>query len=450
MNRQTAFSSDRTILLVLFGLSAILIGIIAMLFNLTWLLPFAAVGLGLIILVHPTWGLLLFATLLPLESSFLLLSSAGATITRLLGIFVFGAWFLRTSFSQLKIKIPQELKLGIAFVAWGSLSFFWAYSKNATAARMLTAVQLLMLMMLVVNMIDSKKRLNVLLTALLVGCVIVTVMGLAGVGVASYGQLLTLDDQGAKEYGSYVGLVFLLGSLFFVFDKGRNRFLGFLLSMLTLVPLIRINQRGIFLAIGIAWVVIAIVTKQKFKFFLLIILFTLLLSYLVDILLALGFINEYLANRLTIQNVVETEGTGRAEIWTVGFKIFTQNILSGVGWANFPVVYERYIPIGMSFRLVNRDPHGDLMGVAGELGLVGLLIFIGFYLKIVLKNVRLIWKDKFIKKDVLFILVFGLSIYVFGVGITSTFLWRKVYWLVLGMAIVLYNVYKPEEENRDS
>lgn len=408
-----------------------------------WLIVFPIIIAAILILQRPFWGLLLFVMLIPLESAFLSLGGGAASVTRLLGIFVFGAWLLGELYNHRTIKIPGEIKLAIVFALYGIASILWAYSQSATASRILTAVQLVILALLIVNMVKDQEKLKKILTALFIGCLIVTFLGVIGIGVEKEGYLLTLQNQGAKEYGSYVGIIFLIGSILFIFGENPYRWLGLAAMAFATIPLIQVNERGIFLAIGLAWVAISVLTRQKAKVILFIAMILLVMSMLPSFLEQQGMISSYNAERLTIQNIFETGGTGRSEIWGAGLKMFTNNPIIGTGWGNFSIVYDRYASpaeiFDSNFSTSGKDAHSDLFGVAGELGIIGVILFLTLYGTILIRDVTALGRLSSTSR-VYLILVIALMVYIFSAGLTSTFLWRKVYWLILGMGILVPNV----------
>lgn len=395
----------------------------------------------ILVIINPFWGLLLFVMLIPLESAFLALEGGTATITRILGFIIIGAWVFQSIFTRNKVKVPTNLKVAIVFLSWGFLSVLWAVNQDVTLEKVQTAAQLLTLALLTVNMVDNKNQLKAILIALFIGCLLATILGLMGIGVKTGSDLLTLQNQGAKEYGSYVGIVFLIGSIIFVFEKSKLKFWGLLCIFLSIVALFQVNERGILLAVGIAWVALALITRKKAKTIIFIILFFLMLDNLPFFLAQKGFISDYNAERLTLQDILESGGTGRLEIWGVGGRIFSDNFLVGTGWGNFHVVYNKYADpyeiFTASLSADGKDPHGDLMGVAGELGIIGLILFLVICIGIISQNIKFFYKYKDKESDILVIIVFELLIYIFSMGLTSTFLFRKVYWLILGMGMLL-------------
>ena len=421
--------------LIIFTICSSLIGAIALIFAIDWLLVISGITLSFVILIRPFWGLLLFTVLLPLESSFLALGVGVTTVTRILGIYIFGVWLINVIINKKKISFPKMIFIAYALFFWGAISLLWAYDKSAALGRVQTAVQLAMLLLLVVNFINSQKRLKALIFALFLGCLIITLLGLTGVGVADYSVLLTLGGQGAKEYGSFVGIVLLIGSILLLFEKGKKRWFGFGAAIISIIGLIQVNQRGVLLGIGATWLGLTIVTKQKFKTIFLILLLLLLFNFSIDILFNKGVIDEHLVSRLTVENVIETGGTGRSEIWKTGWRMFADNVFLGVGLNNFPTVYHKYAsPMDQN---PFRDPHGDVIAMAGELGIVGVVLYLIFCSKLVAGIFSGLVNSKNFQSNLIALVVFSLLIYYFSVGLTSTLIWRKINWVVYGMGVAV-------------
>ena len=199
---------------------------------------------------RPGWivylGLLLLVVSLPFESAFLGLEENELSITRLLGIAIFSLWVLKLLLQWRCPTIPRPLIYGSALIAWAGLSLLWAADKEAARQGFATAAQLLALAILAVNEIGSIQRLKGLLVALFVGCVGVSVMGLLGIGTSSGGWLLTLEGQGAKEYGAYVGIAFLLSGLLLMFGPVRTKLAAAGAALLSLGASPRLRSAGCF------------------------------------------------------------------------------------------------------------------------------------------------------------------------------------------------------------
>jgi O-antigen ligase len=417
-----------------------------------WFTVIPAFGVAVLILARPFIGLLLFTFLIPLESAFLSINDGAASLIRYLGILIFGAWLISALLEHRKPNYQPGLKWALLLIVWGGVSYLWAWNKDAVIARTLTGFQLVLLVIVVIDQVNSLRRLKAILTALFLGCFLVTILGYLGIGVQSNSLLLTLQNQGAKEYGCYVGVLFLMGSALLFLESGRNRWLGLMSVGISIIPLIRISERGVLLAIGLAWVALAVVGRQKLRDILVIVFLTFFIYFIPPVMQQSGLISDRIAERLTVQHVIETGGTGRDDIWAVGWNMFVNNVFIGTGAGNFPFVFLQYDDVVLTNFRFGNDPHSDFFGIAGELGLVGLFLFIGILLGVGFRLKYLLDMCPDVGRNILFIFVFALFIYIFSLGITSTFLWRKIYWLILALAMLapgLWMHQKPiASENR--
>jgi exopolysaccharide production protein ExoQ len=78
------------------------------------------------------------------------------------------------------------------------------------------------------------------------------------------------------------------------------------------------------------------------------------------------------------QTAGQSGGSGRTEIWKVGWMAFKHNWLFGAGYANFPLAYNRafidvFQPIFVHW---GRASHNILIGGAVELGIIGLVLLL--------------------------------------------------------------------------
>lgn len=425
--------------IIILGLAMILGLILGINQHLFFVIPgIIAVGL---IFYQPFWGLLLLCVLIPLESSLLSLGGGAASVTKYLGMFVFAVWFIQVLARRYKIVVPSDFMIALIFISWGSITIFWAFSRNTTIARIQTAFQLLLLMLLVINLVNSKKKLYAVLIAVFIGCSIAAFLGVSGIRATSESYLLTLQNQGPNEYGSYIGVLFLFGSIFLFFERGILKLIGIAAILISGVLLFRVNERSVFLSIGISWVVIALFTRQKLKSLVVIVLIAIGFALLPAFLEQNGIINSYNVQRLTVQNIIETGGSGRTEIWGVGWRMFTSNFLIGVGWANFPILYPYYSdPYSYLLSLTDtfgRDPHGNFIGVSVEMGIIGAAILAILLVRIFLQCLKAYQSFADYQDKIMAILVMSLFVFYFAMGLTSTHLWRKIYWLILGMGILL-------------
>ena len=182
-------------------------------------------------------------------------------------------------------------------------------------------------------------------------------------------------------------------------------------------------------------------------------LFVLLILYLgLQLLLTSGVISDYIYQRYTIINIVASGGSTRIDIWKVGFNLFKDNLWFGVGFENFPYAFQHYIPLTNIEGYVNlfEGPHNDWLRIGGELGLIGLLIFIILQINISLSLIKSIQQKISLEIYYFSLIIFGLLIYTLCNGFFSSFIWRKSYWLILSLASIIPLLHKYYFQNTQS
>jgi O-antigen ligase len=80
-------------------------------------------------------------------------------------------------------------------------------------------------------------------------------------------------------------------------------------------------------------------------------------------------------------DALSSGGAGRTSIWSVGWIAFKHNWLKGYGIASFPTAYDRfYLGVYQSYTNGWTSPaHNVILHYAVELGIVGLLLLLGFW-----------------------------------------------------------------------
>ncbi|GAI39446.1 unnamed protein product, partial [marine sediment metagenome] len=147
---------------------------------------------------------------------------------------------------------------------------------------------------------------------------------------------------------------------------------------------------------------------------------------------------------VTIPNLGATHGgSGRINIWRVGWEMVKANPVIGVGLQNFPARFEQYTEAaGLSGAYgiyPGRDPHNIFLAVWAELGIIGLTIFAGFLWHIFKK----LYYYRFNSSGVLGLLLFFFLV-IFG--LSGTLLYKKPFWIGLSLATVIPIVAQNERD----
>jgi O-antigen ligase len=428
--------------MVLSVLVAFLGGFLVSLFGLIVLQLAAALLLGILIFRFPFAGLLLFAGMIPLESAFFSIGSGAVTYTRLLGVYLFILWFAKMVIQRRRMAVMPYTKWLLPFLVWASASILWASDRQASVQSLLTLIQMFAFGLLVYNEAIDRKRLNAMLVVLVAGSTLAVILGYFRMGTLTGHALLTLQSQGVKEYASIVGLAFLSGFILYFFgDKHRRGLLPLFISAICIYPLLASSERGVYLAIMIAILALGFISQRKLAYITYAVLAVLAFYGVFQLIARFGGLSSFAISRFSISNIIETGGTGRTEIWNVGWRMVQDHPLIGVGLGNFPAVFNKYTPVAVfDPSLAGSGPHNDLLSVAAETGVIGLLLFIGLLGSLGVRLLQLLRKPLDPGMIVLSAWVMGLFVYSLSDGLTSVFIYRKFYWLIIVLVEVAIKV----------
>lgn len=398
-------------------------------------------------------GVLLLVFLIPLETAFFSISAGAVTYTRLLGIAVFGVWILKLVTKHYKMPtLPPTMKWIGIYSIWAIISYFWAWDQSVTLARISTQVQLVLLSVLLVGVVNDKKKLWQILVTLFFSCILAALFGLVGISVSQSSAVLVLEGQNPREYATYVGITILFSILLFTLGPIRFRWIAVAAIVLTVYPLFAIGQRGVLLAMGVSLLATILIGRHKPKLLIGSVLAIGLLYGSFQFLESRALFSDYLVNRYDINSIVESRGSSRLDIWAVGLVLGRDNLLIGTGLDNFKVAFEQYLPLTETERRLKpgRDPHSNYLQIVGDLGLIGLSIWVIVLISAIRPFVPLLRRNAVYNEQLLLIVIFSLFLFVEVAGLTSTFVWRKVYWLALTLMVIAPLLMKDDQVINDS
>ena len=130
-----------------------------------------------VVMSRPVVGVFLLVMLISLDNVWV--AGGAITSTRLLSLFVFGAWLSRklaARESWERITTVAFFKPALYFLAFAFASILWAERTDFAMTPFLTSVQLLLMSFLVADVISSKRQLELLLKFLVLGGLIALMM----------------------------------------------------------------------------------------------------------------------------------------------------------------------------------------------------------------------------------------------------------------------------------
>jgi len=363
MNTAARTANRSTLLIVGLALMSISLAVaLTPLYGL-YALGWSALGVVFIVAVHyPRFGLYTLVFLIPLQN--LVVFEGGSTLVRVIGAIVFVAWLAHKLSKKERFRPVLTGPLGVpmlVFVTICSTSALWS-DYRAWREAMFTIIQLVAMVFVLLDLIDSPKRLEQALLVLLSGSLI-------NGGVAIYrfvSQYTTWafysrahGGGGDANFSSSVSLV-ALPFLFLLMRRrsGWQRFVGLLGTAVSLSAIAIMASRTVILLVPVLLILQFMAISKlssKMKF-----LFGIVLIFLVIApLWPWGNIEFRFSEMMAGEEIsVEYQG-GRAWLakWALGS--FVENPILGLGLGRMKM---RYDPI-----------HNLFLEIAVQLGLPGLL-----------------------------------------------------------------------------
>ena len=318
-----------------------------------------AVISGIVVVARPFWGLTVFLALLflRLEESYPQL--AGMRLSLLVGVATLAGVLLKKVVNREPfVRVPENgLIFGFALAVIAStFREFWI---TGTVETTIAVTKLALLYLLFLNVVDDRKKLDQLISLLMVLTVALAVRGiwLYHTGVA----LETREGLRAETTGIFGDPNDLAATI----APGLGLILYRFFST-------RVSINHLFLAGGIGATVYAIILTQSRGGFLA--LAALVVGYLMvrygvrglvtgGLIMALAFVS--IGGRMTEYDLEEESAASRWEFWHEGFQMLKSYPVLGVGKGNFGEFNG------------GRAPHNSFVQVFGETGLVGWFFFVG-------------------------------------------------------------------------
>ena len=306
-----------------------------------------------------------------------------------MGVLVFLGWIgtivTRSARPAVVREQPRLLFALAMFALWLTLSAIWAQNPSDTEGGLQTWLIAIVAFVLTATTLRSTHDVTTIAVAFIAGSVISVIFGIAG-GALSAGansaNAIALQgrftggggDPNVQAAGYLVG-IFLCAGLWSLAQRGLAR-LGLLLAFIVItIGFFATQSRGGLLSLVFAAVAgLLLLPLQRRRI--------LGLAGAAGVaLVIIAFVNPGAIARMTN---VGGGTSGRSDIWTVSWNIFSNHRWVGVGLENFPVVEPHYtLKVGALNRvdLIAESPHlvhNLYLQLLTETGVIGFLIFLVF------------------------------------------------------------------------
>jgi O-antigen ligase len=289
-------------------------------------------------------------------------------------------------------RFPAPARWALAFLLWALVTSFFALSPETARAELLERFKCLIIFVVVINTLRTPRQLRLYIFLFLAAFMIYPARGALTnyvTGNTLFGRVIwnkiysNPNDLGAMALLT-TGLALAIATVRTERRRVR-RVVGLCVPVLIAIMLLT-QSRGVFigLVIGFAPVLLAQVRKRP-TFALPVIIAVVVTGVLIPA--TVWHRLEGITKLTSSQTIDEADPEGsaaqRLEIEKVAWRIFKDHPLKGVGIGNYDQANDRYSP-----ELGKRDAHNTYMNLAAELGLPGLLLWLGLVGSVLLQVKR--------------------------------------------------------------
>jgi O-antigen ligase len=318
------------------------------------------------------WSSLVLLFSIPFELIFLI---GTATVTKFIGLAVAGLWGSTVMLTN-KIRRPHPFHLvTFLFVLWNIASIYWSIDLKSTLTRSMSYIQLIGLIYIIWDLYNTSEKLKIGLQVYILGAYVSVGKTIYNyfTGITIYATHATYDRYAAGDFNANeLSLILVIGvpiAWYLAMSKGKSKLdqvlmvVNYAYPPLALFCIFLGASRGGLVAMSIAFLYI-LGSFTRLKVIPRIAIFMLLVSSLFAL---QPLIPESSLQRLShgIDEVNTGNFSSRGAIWLQGLAVFVEHPLIGVGSGAF-----RYAIA------LNKAAHNTLLGIAVELGIVGLLLFL--------------------------------------------------------------------------
>lgn len=299
------------------------------------------------------------------------------TAAKWLGIVCGACLIARTLTARVWNSPPRSARLLAAFAWWGFLTMFWSIRPGYSQLAAMTLLELAALTLLFVVAPLSDREVRVLRGSIVVGGVAVAAVSLAHFFHSLGGDFtarLGIDPQLGKvaNPNSLALSLFLPMSLALVgvlTDRSQRSVWPYLAIAVMMLAVLLTQSRGAYLGVMVLWLLVFGSVRRL---------------HVGTIMAILGVVGIVMWQGLPILVARFTDerfwtGSGRTDIWETGLEALKVYWPTGSGIGTFASAYNAAAPFAGA-RYVHAgdmDAHNIYLQMGVELGLVGLLLFLG-------------------------------------------------------------------------
>ncbi|MCU1307543.1 MAG: glycosyltransferase [Acidobacteriaceae bacterium] len=399
-----------------------------------FLIPVAAIPLVLLWPVQMSLGM--FAFILPFDSVAALdKEGIGTTLNFIIGA-ASGLILLTTGIVTRRLERPPRAALwwGL-FVLWSALTVLWALEPETALGRLPTVFASFLLYVAAVCFRMTRKELSGVLLLAMLGGIIAAGYASLNFMRAGGGERATLvlgeRTTNPNQFAAIMLLPLSLALGRFISSRGWVNRIAMMASVAVIAFAILLSMsRGSLIAVGALIVVYVYRIGVHRRMVLAVSVLILLLFAMPDLFFT------------RVQGGIISRAAGRFDIWQVGLTAFKHYGIFGAGLDNFPVAYDKFVGDAPRFPGYRNNPHNIYLGISVEMGIVGLLLFLGA----VRSQLRAVQRFQADANGLVPPVVVACEAACWGMlvaGFSGSFVWNKVFWLSwILLAIAVRVVYR--------
>jgi O-antigen ligase len=324
-----------------------------------------------LLVARPIVSVHLFIAMLYAEN--MVYTDEGWTGMKAVGGLIVVGWLLSAATrKRLDVRLSALLVIVPLFVGWSAVTMLTAIDSSTALVRVLTYVQLNVVVVMFASVVNSMSRIRDVLRAIVAWTTVVTIhaMALYYLGLTISVSGTTLNRNGLAMYLDVaIVCAYLLQQMN---PGGGERIALFCALPILFLGLALTFSRTGYIALVVAFVLLAY-RLAKSRGYVLLIAST---AMIVAIVLMLP--EAFFARVETIlPSVQHQEGTMgmRVQAWKAAFRMIREHPIVGVGPDNFVLAQARYAR-GDMVHLKGLVAHNSFINVAAEMGFVGLVLFV--------------------------------------------------------------------------
>jgi O-antigen ligase len=418
----------------------------------------AAIVLAFIVFSDLAAGFAIFAFLTFLD---ILPTSGSLSVAKGAGLLLALAWLARLAGKERDqqhffTRHPQLTWALIAFLGWAALTLVWARSTGAGATALSRYLPNMLLVPIAYTAVRKRSELTIVLGAIVLGAILAASFGILQPPNPSLAMeeraTGTIGDPNELAAALLIGLALGCG---LVLARGLSlalRLTGALAIPLCVLGIFLSLSRGGLLALG-ALLVAGTMLAGRWRPAVAVVLAVVCVGGV--------FYFTQLASLPARERVTSIRGgSGRTDLWTVGWRMVRAHPVTGVGVGNFQVVSADYaLQPGLLERsdlIFSAQPkiaHNTYLQVMADTGIPGLVLF----LSVIVACLRCAWRaaQVWAKRQDLTMEVLARSLLLGLIGmLTADFfisqMYSKLLWAALALGPVMLAIARAEDARGDA